>query len=117
MIPPPIPRRRTQRPSHTRVASIAARLIATTRKPRNAATEPTLPGSRWTQLLIRGLLRSGPRRFQDFLAAQPGLAPTVLSARLKVMEEHGLVTRRGYSTHPHCPHCARDIDVYELSIA
>jgi DNA-binding HxlR family transcriptional regulator len=57
-------------------------------------------GERWTLLLIRDLLRAGPRRFQDFLATQPGLAPTVLSARLKVMEEHGLVTRRRYSTHP-----------------
>src|SRR5204862_4801883 len=57
-------------------------------------------GERWTLLLVRDLLREGPRRFQDFLAAQPGLAPTVLSARLKVMEEHGLVTRRSYSSHP-----------------
>jgi DNA-binding HxlR family transcriptional regulator len=57
-------------------------------------------GERWTLLLVRDLLREGPRRFQDFLAAQPGLAPTVLSARLKLMEEHGLVTRRRYSSHP-----------------
>src|SRR5262245_49496113 len=57
-------------------------------------------GERWTLLLIRDLLRSGPRRFQDFLTTQPGLAPTVLSARLKVLEEHGLVARRTYSTHP-----------------
>jgi DNA-binding HxlR family transcriptional regulator len=57
-------------------------------------------GERWTLLLIRDLLREGPRRFQDFLTAQPGLAATVLSARLKVLEEHGLVTRRSYSTHP-----------------
>src|SRR5579859_108059 len=57
-------------------------------------------GERWTLLLIRDLLREGPRRFQDFLASQPGLAPTVLSARLKVLEQHGLVTRRTYSAHP-----------------
>jgi DNA-binding HxlR family transcriptional regulator len=57
-------------------------------------------GERWTLLLIRDLLRAGPRRFQDFLATQQGLAPTVLSARLKVLEEHGLVARRTYSTHP-----------------
>jgi DNA-binding HxlR family transcriptional regulator len=57
-------------------------------------------GERWTLLLIRDLLREGPRRFQDFLASQPGLAPTVLSARLKVLEEHGLVSRRTYSAHP-----------------
>jgi DNA-binding HxlR family transcriptional regulator len=57
-------------------------------------------GERWTLLLIRDLFRLGPRRFQDFLEGQPGLAPTVLSARLKLMEEHGLVARRTYSSHP-----------------
>jgi DNA-binding HxlR family transcriptional regulator len=57
-------------------------------------------GERWTLLLLRDLLREGPRRFQDFLAAQPGLTPSVLSARLRLMEEHALVTRRAYSTHP-----------------
>jgi DNA-binding HxlR family transcriptional regulator len=88
----------------------------------------------------------------------------VLSARLKVLEEHGLVARRTYSTHPprdeyiltgkgrdlfpviaalrrwgarhytdatlvhaecghdielqpHCPHCARDVEPAELTLA
>jgi DNA-binding HxlR family transcriptional regulator len=57
-------------------------------------------GERWTLLLIRDLLRDGPRRFQDFLAGQPGLAPTVLSGRLKALENEGLVARRGYASHP-----------------
>jgi DNA-binding HxlR family transcriptional regulator len=56
-------------------------------------------GDRWTLLLVRDLL-AGTRRFQDLLASQPGIAPNILSGRLKLMEEHGLVTRRFYSDHP-----------------
>jgi DNA-binding HxlR family transcriptional regulator len=56
-------------------------------------------GDRWTLLLVRDLLR-GPRRFQDFERTQEGIAPNILSDRLKLMEEQGLVTRRFYSDHP-----------------
>ena len=45
-------------------------------------------GDRWTLLMVRDLLR-GAQRFQDFLASLPGIAPTILSDRLKRMEEHG----------------------------
>ncbi len=56
-------------------------------------------GDRWTLLVVRDLL-SGPRRFQDFLGTLPGIAPNILSARLKLMEEHGLIVREFYSEHP-----------------
>jgi DNA-binding HxlR family transcriptional regulator len=56
-------------------------------------------GDRWTLLLVRDLL-GGTRRFQDFQAGLPGLAPNILSDRLKLMEAHGLVARRFYSEHP-----------------
>ena len=56
-------------------------------------------GDRWTLLMVRDLLR-GARRFQDFQTSLKGIAPTVLSDRLKLMEDHGLVTRRFYSDHP-----------------
>jgi DNA-binding HxlR family transcriptional regulator len=56
-------------------------------------------GDRWTLLLVRDLL-DGPKRFQDFAARQKGIAPNILSDRLKLMEEHGLVTRLLYSDHP-----------------
>jgi DNA-binding HxlR family transcriptional regulator len=58
-----------------------------------------LVGDRWTLLIVRDLLH-GARRFQDFQASLKGIAPTVLSDRLKLMEEHGLVERRFYSDHP-----------------
>jgi DNA-binding HxlR family transcriptional regulator len=56
-------------------------------------------GDRWTLLVVRDLL-SGTKRFQDLLATLPGIAPNILSARLKLMEEHGLIGRRFYSDHP-----------------
>jgi DNA-binding HxlR family transcriptional regulator len=59
-----------------------------------------LIGERWTILLLRDLLLEGPRRFQDFQASLPGVAPNILSARLKAMEEGGLIGRQLYSERP-----------------
>jgi DNA-binding HxlR family transcriptional regulator len=56
-------------------------------------------GERWTLLVIRDLL-PGPRRFQDLQASLPGIAPNILSERIKRMEAHGLVEHRLYSDHP-----------------
>jgi DNA-binding HxlR family transcriptional regulator len=56
-------------------------------------------GDRWTLLVVRDLL-GGARRFRDLQVGLPGLAPNILSERLKLMEEHGLVSRRFYSDHP-----------------
>jgi DNA-binding HxlR family transcriptional regulator len=56
-------------------------------------------GDRWTLLIVRDLL-GGTRRFQDLQTGLPGLAPNILSDRLKLMEEQGLVARRFYSDHP-----------------
>jgi len=58
-----------------------------------------LVGDRWTLLLVRDLL-GGTRRFQDLEASLPGIAPNILSDRLKLMEEHRLVKRSFYSDHP-----------------
>jgi DNA-binding HxlR family transcriptional regulator len=58
-----------------------------------------LIGDRWTLLVVRDLL-GGPRRFRDLQASLPGIAPNLLSDRLKLMEDHGLLARRLYSDHP-----------------
>ncbi len=57
-------------------------------------------GERWTLLILRDLLTAGPRRFQDLLESLNGIAPTTLSARLKSLEDDGVVERRFYSDHP-----------------
>ena len=59
-----------------------------------------LIGERWTILLLRDLLLQGPRRFQDFKTSLPGIAPNTLSARLKSLEDHGLVRRQLYNERP-----------------
>jgi DNA-binding HxlR family transcriptional regulator len=56
-------------------------------------------GERWTLLIVRDLL-AGPRKFQEFSASLGGVTPAVLSHRLKVLETHGIVSRRLYSQHP-----------------
>src|SRR5260370_35307541 len=58
-----------------------------------------LLGERWTLLVIRDLL-AGSRRFQDLQTSLDGIAPHVLSERLKIREEPGIVAREFYSEHP-----------------
>lgn len=58
-----------------------------------------LVGERWTLLIVRDLL-ARPRRFRDLQESLSGIAPNILSERLKLMEEHGLIRRIFYSEHP-----------------
>src|SRR2546423_11265960 len=57
-------------------------------------------GERWTILILRDLLREGPRKFQDFELSLTGISPNTLSARLKRLEEAGIVERHFYEQHP-----------------
>ena len=77
-------------------------LMARSYQQKNCPVARTLDviGERWTILLLRDLFLRGPRRFQDFQESLAGVAPNTLSARLKDMEEHGLIERRAYSNHP-----------------
>ena len=56
-------------------------------------------GERWTLLLIRDLFL-GRKKFKHFQKSLKGISPNVLSDRLKVLEEHGIVERVFYSQHP-----------------
>jgi DNA-binding HxlR family transcriptional regulator len=66
-------------------------------------------GDRWTLLLVATLL-DGPRRFGDLQAAVGGIAPNVLTSRLRRLEAEGLVLAEPYSERP-------PRHVYELTAA
>lgn len=57
-------------------------------------------GDRWTMLIVRELLKFGDRRFADFEIALRGIAPNVLSERLRSLEDADLVRREVYSQRP-----------------
>ena len=56
-------------------------------------------GDRWTLQVVEALL-DGPLRFSDLQGAIPGLAPNVLTARLRRLERDGLVVAAPYSDRP-----------------
>lgn len=63
------------------------------------ASSLDLVGDRWTLQVVRDLLR-GHTRFNDLRETTEGIPASVLSDRLKTLEEAGVVTRRFYSDHP-----------------
>ena len=56
-------------------------------------------GDRWTLLLVAALLE-GEKRFNELQDELDGIAPNVLSARLKLLGEQALVVSRPYSERP-----------------
>ncbi len=56
-------------------------------------------GDRWTLLLVASLL-DGPRRFGELQEQVEGIAPNVLTQRLRQLERNALVIARPYSERP-----------------
>lgn len=57
-------------------------------------------GDRWTLLVVEALL-AGPQRFGSLEAGIDGLAPNILSKRLKALEAEGVITAAPYSQRPY----------------
>jgi len=57
-------------------------------------------GEKWSLLILRDLLRKGPQRFQELETSVVGIAPNILSARLKTLEARHVVASRLYERHP-----------------
>jgi DNA-binding HxlR family transcriptional regulator len=57
-------------------------------------------GERWTILIIRDLLIEGRARFQSLLESLQGISPNTLSARLKRLENAGVVIKKIYQGNP-----------------
>ena len=56
-------------------------------------------GDRWTLLVVDALL-GGPRRFGELSEAVSGIAPNILTQRLRHLVDEGLVLQRPYSERP-----------------
>lgn len=67
------------------------------RDPLGAALD--IVGDRWSLLVVRDLLR-GRTRFSDLRESVVGIAPNILSERLRRLERHGLLERRRYRENP-----------------
>ena len=56
-------------------------------------------GDRWTLPVVEALLE-GPRRFGELVDRLPGIAPNILTDRLRSLERDGLLVARPYSHRP-----------------
>src|SRR5262245_17940768 len=65
----------------------------------NLATALGLVGDRWTLQIVAAMF-DGPRRFGELSASLDGIAPNVLTARLRQLERDGLVVATPYSRRP-----------------
>lgn len=70
---------------------------AAVREPLRSALDQV--GDRWSLLIVEALL-AGPRRWTDLAEDLPGIAPNVLSERLRRLEREAVVTARPYSERP-----------------
>ncbi|HXD70783.1 MAG TPA: helix-turn-helix domain-containing protein, partial [Gaiellales bacterium] len=58
-----------------------------------------LVGDRWTLPVVEALLE-GPRRFGELVERLKGIAPNILTDRLRSLERDGLLVARLYSHRP-----------------
>ncbi|SRR5579884_47568 len=58
-----------------------------------------LLGDKWTLIILRNLA-DGARRFKELEQLGEGVSPSVLAARLRELEEQGIVTRTSYNEIP-----------------
>src|SRR5438874_1483503 len=56
-------------------------------------------GDRWMLLIVDALL-AGPRRFNELATEVEGIAPNILTSRLRRLESDGIVVSRPYSRRP-----------------
>ena len=51
-------------------------------------------GDKWSLLIVRDMLLQGKKTFKDFSISPEGIAPGILSSRLKWLEENELITKQ-----------------------
>jgi DNA-binding HxlR family transcriptional regulator len=80
-----------------------------------------LIGRRWVGAIVRVLV-AGPARFNEILAAIPGLSDRLLTERLRELEREGVVSRTVSSDRPvrvtyELTECGRSLDAAIAEIA
>ena len=71
-------------------------------------------GDRWSLLVVEALL-DGERRFGELGDRVPGIAPNILTDRLRRLERAGVVIAAPYSTRPLRVHYRLTVDGRELA--
>ena len=71
-------------------------------------------GDTWSLLVMRDLLFSGKSTFSDFLRSEEGIATNVLAARLRALEEAGLVHAEGEGRNVRYSATAKGLDLLPI---
>jgi DNA-binding HxlR family transcriptional regulator len=51
-------------------------------------------GDKWTLVIVKQMLVEGKRTFKDFLESDEAIATNILSSRLKMLEDSGMLTKQ-----------------------
>jgi len=73
--------------------------IVSERSPCPVATTLDVVGDKWSLLIARDMV-NGKKRFGEFQASPEGIPSNILAARLKRMEQTGLISRVPYQDRP-----------------
>lgn len=57
-------------------------------------------GDRWTLLIVREMILYERHRYNEFMEMPEGITTSVLAARLKQLEQYGIIEKRLYEAHP-----------------
>ena len=71
-------------------------------------------GDTWSLLVMRDLLFSGKRTFGEFLRSGEGIATNVLAARLRALEEAGLIRAEGEGRNVRYGATAKGLDLLPI---
>lgn len=56
-------------------------------------------GDKWTLLIIRDMAIDGKRYFREFLQSKEGIASNILTTRLRLLEEEGIIEKSSDASH------------------
>jgi DNA-binding HxlR family transcriptional regulator len=81
-------------------ANVSAKPVLDQTVSQDLETALQIVGDKYSLQIIHLLVVSEAQRFVELESAIQGISPRTLSARLKHLEFHGLITRKAYATIP-----------------